>query len=230
MRISVPHSWPADEHEALQIQNQLRPLVNQDTGPPTQPETIAGMDVAYATESDRVAAAVVVLDARTSTVVDQATATGTVAFPYIPGLLAFRELPTLVHALEQLSVTPDLVMCDGYGIAHPRRFGLACHIGVLTGLPSIGVGKTAFVGTFDPPGRNRGDSAPLQFEGEHVGRALRTQTGIKPVFVSVGHRIDLDTACQRVLAAAPRYRLPETTRVADRLARDVLAADTSTPT
>ncbi|MFR9753264.1 endonuclease V [Nocardia sp. 004] len=229
MEISVPHRWPADEQEALRIQEQLRPLLELDVAGPDEPRMIAGLDVSYATESDRVAAAVVVLDARTLAVVDQATATGTAEFPYVPGLFAFRELPTLMRALEGLSTVPDLLICDGYGIAHPRRFGLACHVGVLTGLPSIGVGKTAFVGTSDPPGPHRGDSAALRFDGETVGRALRTRTGTKPVFVSVGHRTNLDTACRQVLAAAPRYRLPETTRLADRLSRDVLRADSGEP-
>jgi deoxyribonuclease V len=150
---------------------------------------------------------------------------GPVAFDYVPGLLAFRELPGLVRALEQLTVTPELIVCDGYGLAHPRRFGLACHLGVLTGLPTLGVGKTAFVGTFEEPGRTRGSWSDLRLDGEVVGRVLRTQDGVKPVFVSVGNRIDLDTACANVLRLSPRYRLPETTRAADRLSRQALRAD-----
>ncbi|MEZ0076043.1 endonuclease V [Planotetraspora sp. GP83] len=152
----------------------------------------------------------------------QGAVPGLIAFDYAPGLLAFRELPSLVRALERLTVTPDLIVCDGYGVAHPRRFGLACHLGVLTGLPTIGVGKTAFVGTYDEPGRDRGAWSELRLDGDVVGRVLRTQDGVKPVFVSVGHRADMDTAFRNVLALSPSHRLPETTREADRLSRDAL--------
>jgi deoxyribonuclease V len=171
---------------------------------------------------ERVAAAVVVMDADTHRTVATSTAVGEAVFPYIPGLFAFRELPTLVTALRGLDVVPDLLLCDGQGLAHPRRFGLACHLGVVTGLPTAGVAKNPFVGTHTGLGQNRGDWAPLLDGGETVGRALRTQKGVKPVYVSTGHGIDLDTACRHVLAAAPRYRLPETTRLADRLCRDAL--------
>jgi deoxyribonuclease V len=148
--------------------------------------------------------------------------TGRAAFDYVPGLFAFRELPALVEALRKLTVVPDLLVSDGHGLAHPRRFGLACHLGALTGLPSVGVGKTRLLGSHDPPGDERGDMSALTDRGEVIGRALRTQARIKPVFVSVGHRIDLDTACRHVLALSPRYRLPETTRQADRLCRRAL--------
>jgi deoxyribonuclease V len=220
VEVTVAHEWPLDEAQAVGIQEELRPLIRLE--PPSRPpETIAGLDVAYA--QDRVAGAVVVLDAATLDVVAQSVAVGTADFPYISGLFAFRELPTLVEALRGLTVTPDLLVCDGYGLAHPRRFGLACHLGVLTGLPTIGVGKTAFVGDYEPPGPERGAATPLRLDGEVVGRVLRTQPDVKPVFVSVGHRMDLDSACRQVLAAAPRYRLPETTRQADHLARAALA-------
>jgi deoxyribonuclease V len=147
---------------------------------------------------------------------------GRTSFPYVPGLFAFREVPGLLDALERLQVTPDLLVCDGQGLAHPRRFGLACHLGVVTGLPSIGVGKTAFVGDWDEPGPLRGSASDLVLDGDIVGKVLRTQNKTKPVFVSVGHRISLATAVERVLELAPRYRLPETTRAADRACRDGL--------
>lgn len=190
---------------------------------------MAGLDVAYAGDGrgtgDLVAAAVVVIDTGTLEVVERATAVGRTAFPYVPGLFAFRELPVLVEALRTLRVTPDLLLCDGYGLAHPRRFGLACHLGVLTGVPTAGVGKTPFVGSYDRGalGDDRGSYADLTDGGETVGRALRTQKGVKPVYVSTGHLVDLPTATAHVLAMAPRYRLPETTRQADRLCRDALA-------
>jgi deoxyribonuclease V len=181
---------------------------------------VAGLDVAYT--DDRLAAAAVVLDADSLDVLEEATVLDRPAFPYVPGLFAFRELPALVEALRKLSVTPDLLVCDGHGLAHPKRFGLACHLGVLTGLPAIGVGKTRLVGSYDEPGAGRGAWSALSDGGQVVGRVLRTQTGVRPVFVSVGHRADLDTACAVTLRLAPRYRLPETTRRADRQSRETL--------
>jgi deoxyribonuclease V len=223
-------SWPTTEAEALAVQDRLRPRVDLTSPGPARLKTIAGLDVAYAGTggaTDRLAAAVVVLDAGTLTELDRATATGTASFPYIPGLFAFRELPVLLAALRKLTVLPDLMLCDGHGLAHPRRFGLACHLGVLTGLPTAGVGKTKLIGTHPQPGPNRGDFAPLTDAGETVGRVLRTQTDVKPVYLSTGHGIDLPTLTRHVLIAAPAYRLPETTRTADRLCRETLAAPTS---
>jgi deoxyribonuclease V len=223
MDIVPPARWPVTEADALAVQEELRSLVELDVPGPRQPRTMAGLDVAYADGSDRLAAAAVVLDTDTLEVVDHATATGVATFPYIPGLFAFRELPVLIEALRAVTVPPEVLVCDGFGIAHPRRFGLACHLGLLSGLPTFGVGKNAFVGTFDQPGPDRGNATPLRLDGEVVGRVLRTRRGVKPVFVSVGHRIDLDTACALVLATAPHYRLPETIRRADQLSRAALA-------
>ncbi|GAA1917567.1 endonuclease V [Streptantibioticus ferralitis] len=224
MRMHIPHSWPRTEADALAVQDQLRGLVDRVGPGPQDPRLVAGLDVAYADGTSRVAAAVVVIDARTLETVERATAVGDATFPYIPGLFAFRELPVLVEALTRLDTVPELLLCDGQGLAHPRRFGLACHLGVLTGIPAAGVAKTTFVGTYDPAalGRERGAYAPLVDREETVGRALRTRDGVKPVYVSTGHGMDLDTACRHVLALAPKYRLPQTTRLADRLSRDVL--------
>jgi deoxyribonuclease V len=170
--------------------------------------------------------AVSLVEVDTFRVVAEATAVGRAAFPYVPGLLAFRELPSLVEAMNSLpdDAVPDLLVCDGYGIAHPRRFGLACHVGAVTGLPTIGVAKTHFVGTYEPPAPERGSWSPLVLDGEVVGRALRTQDGVKEIFVSIGHGIDLDTACGHVLTLSPKYRLPETTRAADQASRRALKA------
>lgn len=219
MRVRQLYEPPETVAEAQEIQWRLRPMVRTDTDGVLDPDTVTGLDVAYDTESGRVAAAVVVLDARTLDVVATATAEADAAFPYAPGLLAFREVPPLVEALGQLSVTPDVLVCDGHGLAHPLRFGLACHIGVMTNLPTVGVAKTAFVGSFDTPAPQRGSWTDISDAGEVVGRVLRTQTAVKPVYVSVGHRISLDDACTLVLQLCPRYRLPETTRCADRLSR-----------
>jgi deoxyribonuclease V len=223
MEVRQLHGWPETAEEATRIQDELRPLLELGTPGPQDLTTVAGLDVAYADGSDRLAAAVVVLDAATLDVVEEVTVTGIAAFPYIPGLFAFRELPTLVEALSKLTITPDLLVCDGHGLAHPRRFGLACHLGVLTGVPSIGVAKTHFLGTYDPPGPDRGAASPLYDDGEMIGLVLRTQSGIRPVHVSVGDRIGLDTARRHVLKLSPRYRLPETTRHADHLSRKTLA-------
>ncbi|MET8863050.1 endonuclease V [Nonomuraea sp. NPDC004580] len=216
MHVEQLHPWPSSVPEAEAIQDRLRSRVELD-GPSTF-ELIAGLDVHYRGD-DALTAAVVVLDAGTLEPVEQVVAHGEAAFPYVPGLFAFRELPALVTALERLKATPDLLVCDGYGLAHPRGFGLACHLGVLTGLPSLGVGKTPFVGTHEPPGDERGSSTPIVHEGATVGRALRTQRGVKPVYVSQGHRISLDVVTEQVLRLAARYRLPEPIRHADHLAR-----------
>ncbi|HEV7934774.1 MAG TPA: deoxyribonuclease V [Actinomadura sp.] len=222
MEVRDLHPWPETPEEAEAIQDRLRPLLDLDDPGPQRISTAAGLDVAYAPDGDRLAAAIVVLDVATLEVVEQSTVIGTTAFGYVPGLFAFRELPALVEALRGLTVVPDLLVSDGHGLAHPRRFGLACHLGALTGLPSVGVGKTRLLGSYDLPGDDRGQASPLVDRGELVGRVLRTQTRVNPVFVSAGHRIGLDTACRHVLALSPRYRLPETTRLADRLCRRAL--------
>lgn len=215
---------PADEAEARAIQDELsHHVVLTELGPLPGLGLVAGVDVAYDDARDLVAAAAVVLDAATLEVVEETTAVGRVSFPYVPGLLAFRELPTVLAALDALTTAPGLVVCDGYGLAHPRGFGLACHLGVVTGLPAIGVAKNPFTFTYEEPGARRGDAAPLlAADGAEVGRALRTQDGIKPVYVSVGHRVSLENACAHALALSPRFRIPETTRRADSLCRRAL--------
>jgi deoxyribonuclease V len=216
--------WPRTTEEALAVQDELRAQVDTVGPGPAAPATVAGLDVAYHEDGERLAAAVVVLDAASHAVVDSAVVLGRPAFGYVPGLFAFRELPALLAALERLTVRPDVLVCDGHGLAHPRRFGLACHLGVLTGLPSFGVGKTPLVGTWDAPADRRGEWAALVDGGEILGRVLRTRAGVKPVFVSVGHRIDLATATALTMALTPRYRLPETTRAADHACRAALTA------
>ncbi|MFJ9714576.1 endonuclease V [Streptomyces sp. NPDC101213] len=222
--VNIPAAWPATEEEARAVQDGLRArVVLGETGPPPGTGRVTGVDVAYDDERDVVAAAAVVLDAASLDVVAEATAVGRISFPYVPGLLAFREIPTVLAALDALPCEPGLVVCDGYGLAHPRRFGLASHLGVLTGLPTIGVAKNPFAFTYADPAAARGSAAPLLADGgEEVGRALRTRAGVKPVFVSVGHRVDLDNACAHTLALTPRFRLPESTRRADALCRRAL--------
>jgi deoxyribonuclease V len=218
---------PGDEAEAVAEQERLRVLVEPEGPIPAPLRFIAGLDVAYAVDGTRVAGAVSVLDAETLELVETATALRPAEFPYIPGLLAFREVPALLEALETLERTPDVLVCDGYGLAHPRRFGLACHLGVLTGVPTFGVAKTPFIGEYEEPGVERGAVSDLVDAGEVVGRVLRTRHGIKPVFVSAGHRVGLAAATALTLRLAPDYRLPETTRAADGASRRALAAAAS---
>jgi deoxyribonuclease V len=218
-------TWPFDEAAAIGEQERLRALVEVTVPGPdlTGGGFVAGVDVAYDDVRDRVVAAAVVLEYPGTAVVEQATASGRVAFPYLPGLLAFRELPPVLDALAALKQTPELIVCDGYGVAHPRRLGLASHLGVTVGIPTIGVAKTPFLYTAKTPGPQRGSRTPLLDGEETVGAALRTRTDVKPVYVSAGHLIDLDHACAHTLVLTGRYRLPETIRQADRLCRRVMA-------
>lgn len=222
MRVQVPHEWPDTVEHAERIQCALATSVVTTTPPDLVVRTAAGLDVAY--DGDRLAAAVVVLDVASLRVVESVVVPGETRFPYVSGLFAFRELPALMVALERLSVTPDLLVCDGQGIAHPRRFGLACHVGVLTGVPTVGVAKTP-LGHYDPPADERGATSPLLLAGAEVGVALRTRTGVRPVFVSPGHLVDTRRAADEVLRLTPNFRLPETTRQADHLCREALAAE-----
>lgn len=212
-----------DPLEGAALQHRLRASV-QLVPLSSPPALVAGVDVAYATSDSPslVAAAVVVLSFPSLSVVDTSTAAGWTSFPYVPGLLALRELPFVQRALAGLDVRPDVLVCDGYGVAHPRRFGLASHLGLLTGIPCFGVGKTAFIGEHSTVDNARGSVADLVDDGEIIGAAVRTQPGVKPVYVSAGHLIDLPSAVALTLELAPRYRLPETTRLADRLSRTAL--------
>ncbi|GGK45974.1 endonuclease V [Nocardia camponoti] len=223
MRVDVPDSWPTTADEAVALQNQLRDCVrshNPKNGGAPQFSKVAGIDSAYA-DDGTVATAAVILDAETLEVTESAVAHGVSHFPYVPGLLAFRELPATVAALAKLSGEPDLLVCDAQGRAHPRRFGLACHVGLLTQVPTIGVAKSVW-GDYRDPGRARGDMSDVTIDGEVVGRAVRTRDDVKPLFVSVGHLIDLDTACEWVLKLTAGFRQPETTRQADRRCRAAL--------
>ncbi len=212
---------PAGVEQAIRLQEELAPRVVREPPAGFAPRTATGLDVAYDTDTNQLIAAVVTVELAGLTVVDSATATGETDFPYVSGLFAFRELPALLAALDRLATPPELLVADGHGIAHPRRFGIASHLGVVTGLPAIGVAKTP-PGDYPPPAAERGATSPLTDDGEQVGVALRTRSGVKPVFVSVGHRVDLATACRYVLTLTPRYRLPETTRLADQLCRRAL--------
>ena len=179
---------------------------------------LAGVDVGFEDAGKTTRAAVVILDAAALTVVDQAVARRPTSFPYIPGLLSFREIPAVLDAFAGLSRQPDLLMVDGQGIAHPRRLGIASHLGLLLDLPAIGVGKSRLMGQAEEPGRDKGCWTPLVDKGETIGAVLRSRTGIAPLYISLGHRISLETALAWTQRALTRYRLPETTRAAHRLA------------
>jgi len=182
-----------------------------------EPHTVGGVDVIYF--GGRARAGAVVLAFPGLTLVDQAVSEAESAAPYQPGEFSLREAPAALAALARLRTRPDVLLCDGHGRAHPRRRGLACHIGAEMDVPTVGVAKSILVGAHGPLGRERGSTAPLVDGGEVIGVALRTQTDVKPVYVSVGHAIELEEAVRLVLSCAPRYRLPETTRLADRLSR-----------
>ena len=178
---------------------------------------VAGLDAAYSRDGTRCIAGAIVWDVERCRVVEQRVASRPLTFPYVPGLLSFREAPSLLAALRKLRANPDALMCDGHGLAHPRRFGIACHLGVLVDLPSVGCAKSRLVGSHRLPAERRGARAALTDRGQKVGVVLRTRRGVKPVFVSVGHRIDAESAVALVLRCGGGYRLPEPTRLADRL-------------
>ena len=179
---------------------------------------VAGVDVGFEAAGTVTRAAVAVLRYPELELLETAIARRPTAFPYIPGLLSFRELPAVLAALEQLREPPDLLLCDGQGIAHPRRFGIASHLGLLVDIPAIGVAKTRLCGTHEEPPNQRGAWTPLWGQGEIIGAVLRTRPGVKPLYISPGHRVGLETAIAYVMGCCTRYRLPETTRHAHRLA------------
>jgi deoxyribonuclease V len=206
--------WPADVAAARALQERLRGRVVARDAFPRRVRFVAGTDVSFDRTSPTLFGAVVVLDARTLELVDVATAELPARFPYVPGYLAFRELPPLLAAFARLRVAPDLVVCDGHGRAHPRRFGLASFLGVALDLPAIGCAKSLLIGEHAALSRERGASAPLRVGGVTLGSALRTRAGVAPVYVSVGHRVSLRTARRWVLRLAPTHRISAPIRAA----------------
>jgi deoxyribonuclease V len=211
------HPWDVTPQEAIAVQEQLRErvILEDKLGPVRY---VAGVDVGFEHDYTITRAAIAVLAFPSLDLVTHTIARRPTTFPYIPGLLSFRETPAVMDALEQLETTPDLLLCDGQGIAHPRRFGIACHIGILSGLPAIGVAKSRLVGQYQEPADEQGTWQPLRDRGEIIGAVVRTRAGTKPLYVSPGHRVSLDTAVAYVMRCTTRYRLPETTRHAHRLA------------
>ncbi len=244
MRDTVQHSWDVTYKEAVAIQQRLAKRVVGHTPARLKkklnfgahaasfgsaearsklegacgvqcPDMLVGAaDISYNRGSSTLFAAVLVLRLSDFAVLERVGHRMTVPFPYIPGLLSFREVPTIMEAFRQLKQRPDILLCDGQGFAHPRRFGLACHLGVLLGLPTIGCAKTRLIGEYREPGLRRGAMTQLRYKGEVLGRVLRTRAGVKPIYVSIGHQIDLDDAVKLVLKCSPRYRIPEPVRQA----------------
>jgi deoxyribonuclease V len=213
MHIDPIHPWDLPPAEAVALQRELASRVV--AGPPlARWDLVAGADVSYNRFSSTFYAGIVVLDPRDWAVVERQGAVLEVTFPYVPGLLSFREAPVLLAAFAKVRSEPDVVMLDGQGVAHPRRLGLASHVGLWLARPCFGCAKSVLTGRFKDLGPKAGSTAPLIDRGEVVGRAVRTKNGVQPVFVSVGHKLDLDSAVRVTLACCRGYRIPEPTREA----------------
>lgn len=211
----IPHPWRLSPARAIAVQRHLAAHVRVEPLAGAA-RLVAGLDAAFSADERDCLAAAVVWDRGERRVVEVATARRPVCFPYVPGLLSFREAPALLAALRQLRCVPDVLLCDGQGLAHPRRFGIACHLGVLCDLPAVGCAKSRLVGEHADLPAAAGARTDLVFEGEVVGAVVRTRAGVRPVYVSVGHRCDLDAAVALVLDCVAGRRLPEPTRLADR--------------
>lgn len=215
-RPRIDHSWNVDTREAVRIQNHLRSsLILSDHFGTLR--TVAGVDASFS-RTGWTRAAAVVLSLPTLEILDRARATIRTTFPYRTGLLTFREAPAVLDALARLRRPPDLLICDGQGIAHPRRMGLAAHIGLLTDIPSIGAAKSRLTGSHTTVPEGRGEWVPLVDKSETIGAVLRTREGVRPLYISPGHRVSIERAVELVMRCVTRYRLPETTRAAHALA------------
>jgi len=220
MNIPQISSWNVSTKEAMKIQKILakevflKPLSREICN-------VAGIDVSYDRGSDQFYSAIVLLTFPGLEVIETVSAVARVSFPYIPGFLSFREGPVVMEAFKKLKNEPHLLIFDGQGIAHPRRLGIAAHLGVILGLPAIGCAKSRLCGNYEEPGFEKGDASPLEIKGEEVGTVLRSKRGVKPLFVSPGHLIDIKGSCEMVLAATAKYRLPEPTRQAHLLVNRV---------
>ncbi len=210
------HRWKLTPKAAIRLQSRLAGEIRK-TSLPKRIRSVAGADMALSPDGTRCLAGVVVYDCARREVVEQVTAWRDVSMPYVPGLLSFREIPALFAAIRKLEIEPDIFLFDGQGIAHPRRFGLASHAGLLMDRPSVGCAKSRLCGQHEEPDLSRGSYTNLVHEDEVVGAVLRTRDGVKPIYVSVGHRATLSSAIRVVLECGAGYRLPEPTRLADQL-------------
>jgi len=216
-KLLLDHDWNVSPKEAITIQQQLcKRVITTDRL--NNINSVAGIDVGFEGNGSITKAAVAVLHYPSLKLQESSFARRPTSYPYVPGLLSFRELPSVLKALAKLNRLPDILLCDGHGYAHPRRFGLACHLGVITDIPAIGVGKTRLIGVHKAVPDKRGAWQPLVDKDELVGAVLRSRQGVKPIFISIGHRISLETAIKIVMKCITRYKLPETTRMAHKFA------------
>jgi deoxyribonuclease V len=218
MKIHQQHTWPHTVEEAIAIQESLRNQIITADKLSEPIEYVAGVDMGFEADGTISRAAVAVLSFPDLQVVETTLARRPTTFPYIPGFLSFREIPAVLDALEKVKITPNLILCDGQGIAHPRRLGIACHLGLLIDIPTIGAAKSLLIGKHEEVPETKGSWKPLIHKGETIGAVLRTRTRVKPLYISSGHRVSLPTAIDYVLRCTTKYRLPETTRIADKLA------------
>jgi deoxyribonuclease V len=219
LRIRHKPRWDLSPQEAMQDQKELREQIRIDALPDEAIKTVGGIDASFGKQE--IYSAVVVLNYPTLETVERAEAQEQINFPYIPGLLSFREAPAFLTGLARLKSLPDVLIVDGHGFAHPRRFGLACHLGVLLDLPTIGCAKSILVGEVGHLDTSRGSTAEIWDGQEVLGLAVRTREKVKPVYVSIGHRVDLPSSARIILACASGYRLPEPTRQAHNLAKQI---------
>ncbi|MBE9536479.1 MAG: deoxyribonuclease V [Proteobacteria bacterium] len=220
MKVKELHRWDIAPKEAVALQQRLRErLVFRELQ--KTPKLIAGVDVSYEKHGDLFHAAIVILSFPGLEVIEESCASGRVDFPYIPGLLSFREGPVVIEAFKELKTVPDLAIFDGQGIAHPRGIGIASHIGLFLDIPTIGCAKTRLVGEYNEPGIDKGEFATLVYHGLEVGTVLRTRKGVKPVFVSSGHLVTIEESRELVLGCSTKYRLPEATRRAHILSNKI---------
>lgn len=215
MLVRFSHSWDVTPQEAKGLQENLRPRISRKNGPELKGITsIAGADISYSKRLNRVYAAVVVFSFPELTLLESRCASRNASFPYVPGFLVFREGPALLDAFEKLNLEPQLLIFDGHGLAHPRGFGLAAHMGLILDKPAMGCAKKLLVGDYQEPASHRGSTAPLVYQNREVGAIVRTKDNTAPVFVSIGHKIDLATAVEFTLSCCRGYKLPEPSRQA----------------
>jgi len=215
------HSWDVTYEEAVAQQKQLAGRLELNNAAIDTLRYVAGGDISFERKGSRAISGFVIYDTKKHIVLEKVSANAPLNFPYIPGLLSFREIPPLLEAWKKLTIIPDVVLLDGHGLAHPRRFGLASHFGLWVDLPTIGCAKNLLVGEFEEPGAEKGSKMPIMEKGEQIGMAVRTRTAVKPVFVSQGHMTSLSQATELVLKAAPVYKIPEPIRRAHNLVNSV---------
>jgi deoxyribonuclease V len=216
MKIKNLHNWNLSYSQAIALQKSLSKKV-QMIELKNQPKTVAGIDCAFSRDKKKIIACVVLLKLPGFELIETVNTVQKLTFPYIPGLLSFREAPACIAAVEKLKRQPDVFIIDGQGIAHPRRFGLACHLGLFFDKPTIGCAKSRLTGSFEEPASEKGSFSPLKDGKEVIGAVVRTRTNVKPVFVSVGNKCLLDDAIKMALECTTKYRIPEPTRLAHQL-------------